>query len=64
MSIIIGFLTLTGCGVAISTVDLSECDLLLSACFLEFHLEDGEATVYDVLLVFVEAPVTTAVLHT
>jgi hypothetical protein len=40
-SLIIGFLTLTVCGVAIFTVDLSECDVLLSACFLEFHLEDG-----------------------
>ena len=35
-SIIMGSLPPTGYGVAIFTLDLSECDLLLPACFLEF----------------------------
>jgi hypothetical protein len=47
-----GFLTLTGCGVAIFTVDLSERDLLLSTCFLEFHLEDGVKSMFMLCCLF------------
>jgi hypothetical protein len=51
-SLIMGFLTLTGCGVAIFTVDLSERDLLLSTCFLEFHLEDGVKSMFMLCCLF------------